>query len=332
MTLSLAPDLILGLLALAFFKLLGGAGLGAALVAVVSEFLGRTRQKAFLDKFGQQAAALGFKALTASLAGTACGLAFLASARKVDLQALAASAPALALIALPLLLTVVLAAHALSWRAMRQNKGGHLALGGLAGLLALALPVAAAVLAVALPGGGPSLAAQLGLAAPDAGSSVASALDAAAGAAATGSAGLASGAGSALAAPLALAGLAWCLCAAGGVVLLYLLHRRERDDFGRDYYQYALRTASRWALAGLAATVACGAWLAFSLPGSTRAGLLAQVPALAVLGGALLVCGAAWAATATSRNPLTMKWLLGLAGLGLWLAQGALAFLVLALA
>lgn len=329
MTLSLAPDLIPGLLALAFFKLLGGAGLGAALVAVVSEALGHSRKKAFLDKFGQQAAALGFKALAASLAGTACGLAFLASAGRVDMKALAASPPALALLALPLLLAVALAAHALSWRAMRQNKGGHLALGGLAGLLALALPAAASVLAVALPGGGPSLAAQLGLGAAGAGAAV--------DAAATAARGAAQAAASAvlnadLAAPLALAGLAWCLCAAGGVVLLYLLHRRERDDFGRDYYQFALRTASRWALGGLAATVACGAWLAASLPEGTRAGLLAQAPALAVLGGALALCAAAWAATAASRNPLTLKWLQGLAGLCLWLAQGALAFLALVLA
>lgn len=37
------------------------------------------------------------------------------------------------------------------------------------------------------------------------------------------------------------------LCSGGALVLVFLLLRRTRDDYGRDYYAYTVRFASKWA-------------------------------------------------------------------------------------
>lgn len=39
-----------------------------------------------------------------------------------------------------------------------------------------------------------------------------------------------------------------CMTAAAGLSMMYLLLRRRDDDFGRDYYRFALSLASRWGI------------------------------------------------------------------------------------
>ena len=118
---AMTPDLIFGLLALSFFKLLSGAGLGSVLVAAVSETLGQTRKKAFLDKFALQASALGFKALTAGLAGSVCALGFLALKRPWSVQPLLESRALLVLFAGWFLFIGLLAVYSLTWRSMKSS-------------------------------------------------------------------------------------------------------------------------------------------------------------------------------------------------------------------
>lgn len=50
--------------------------------------------------------------------------------------------------------------------------------------------------------------------------------------------------------PLVLQWLIFALSAGGTIGLAFLLARRNRDDFGRDYYKYALGLSSKWALTG----------------------------------------------------------------------------------
>lgn len=118
------------------------------------------------------------------------------------------------------------------------------------------------------------------------------------------------------------------LAAGGGFALVYLLARRNREDFGRDYYGWAVQRCSWWAIipgviqAGLATAVF---WRAASTqtmhPALGDAGQASQVmkamldhpvmPALAVF---LFLAVLAWICllpVLKSRTPLRMKgWML----------------------
>jgi hypothetical protein len=115
--------------------------------------------------------------------------------------------------------------------------------------------------------------------------------------------------------PAVVQGTALSVAAAGAVGLVYLLLRRRIEDYGRDYYNFALHAAARWALLpGLAQLAALG-WLVWAL----REDLAAAGPAgaawtanplllLAVAAGALgLIACALWLAVRRNRNPLRLK-------------------------
>jgi len=51
------------------------------------------------------------------------------------------------------------------------------------------------------------------------------------------------------------------LAMAGALSPLYLIYRRDKDDFGRDYYGYALKMAAKWATFSTLAALACQAGL-----------------------------------------------------------------------
>ncbi|MFW6037049.1 MAG: hypothetical protein ACOCPS_04360 [Desulfonatronovibrio sp.] len=52
-----------------------------------------------------------------------------------------------------------------------------------------------------------------------------------------------------------------CLSGASALALIYLLARRNRDDYGRDYYRFALGFGAKWALFfGVASPLSC-VWL-----------------------------------------------------------------------
>ncbi|MFP4167793.1 MAG: hypothetical protein ACLFSY_02960 [Desulfonatronovibrionaceae bacterium] len=70
--------------------------------------------------------------------------------------------------------------------------------------------------------------------------------------------------------PLLLQWLFFALTAGGTASLLFLLIRRNRDDFGRDYYRYALRACSKWVLIStLFGFVPC-AWIGWLLRPNLR--------------------------------------------------------------
>ncbi|WP_144301363.1 hypothetical protein [Oceanidesulfovibrio indonesiensis] len=107
--------------------------------------------------------------------------------------------------------------------------------------------------------------------------------------------------------------------AAGGLGLLWLLLRRNKEDFGRDYYAYAFKRAAKFALLfGIPAAAAVAwhaVWLAPRFSGIELAQMnLALIDpsqpewiALAASIGALLLACLLWGVIAASKTPLRQK-------------------------
>ncbi len=65
--------------------------------------------------------------------------------------------------------------------------------------------------------------------------------------------------------PILAEGLTLSLAAAGTFTGAWLVWRRDRDDFGRDYYNFTMRLASRLAFAATVLAVVAMAWLCLGL-------------------------------------------------------------------
>ena len=90
--------------------------------------------------------------------------------------------------------------------------------------------------------------------------------------------------------------------------------RRNKDDFGRDYYTYATRTTAWWAAgAGVLFTLTTAlAPQSLSAAGDFLADLDRTLYIAAALGGMATLL---WGVVGTSSTPLRLKWLFFLAGL-----------------
>ncbi|THB62990.1 MAG: hypothetical protein D6E12_17905 [Desulfovibrio sp.] len=58
---------------------------------------------------------------------------------------------------------------------------------------------------------------------------------------------------------------ALAICSCGALGLLYLLARRQRDDFGRDYYAYAAKHFATWAVLAGVVQFPFQTWLYYTL-------------------------------------------------------------------
>jgi len=105
--------------------------------------------------------------------------------------------------------------------------------------------------------------------------------------------------------------LVWALSLtmAGATTCLYLIHRRDKDDFGRDYYNYSLKLACKWALFSALAAMATRAWLVAILWPTAR-----DLPVRTTffwgegIGfGCLAMACLLWALVLKSQNPLRLK-------------------------
>jgi len=108
---------------------------------------------------------------------------------------------------------------------------------------------------------------------------------------------------------LAAAIPALSLSLAGSLGSLYLIRRRDKDDFGRDYYNYALKLACRWSLVPLLPALgALGVLLAQVWP------VVRNLPArpfffwsVAGAAAAYLMAFLLWALVIKNQNPLRLK-------------------------
>ncbi len=241
------------------------------------------RVKVFRDKFGQQTATL------ALLLGL-CGLAVLALSgvflhlRFPDVTAfwLALPLPALPLAVCLLVAAALTCVFRASWQSMKDRRTLHASLGIAATVAAWIFGYLAVaffrhfVLSPTQPG--PDLALFL----PPADSSAW------------------------LLVPLTLS---LSLTQAGALATLYCILRRNKDDFGRDYYTYALKLGSKWALSASAAAMACqGALLAKLWP------VARELPARPLIFwssatalGALALAAILWILVIRNQHPLRLK-------------------------
>ncbi len=290
MIISELNRLLLQAVPAAFFDLMACTALGAAMTAFVCECAAIIRKKAFLDKYAKQLTSLSLWGLLIAVIAGGSAL-FVASNKLPDLKQwlLSNNTPALPFGASLGLTLFSLALYKANWRNLRQGKGPHLylgafvVLGSLASLhtgMATANSFAARFLVtksidIPLPW----------LYAPT---------------------------NNSLFWPLTIAALMLCLAYGGGVGAAYLVHRRTRDDFGRDYYNYALPKGALWGLIPMAGFLGAVGWLCSQLPKETIK-LLTTHPLVCYAGSALglaLLAALCWLPVALSKQPLRLKGLI----------------------
>jgi len=274
------------------------AAYGAFALAMGSEIAGMASGKVLPDKLGKQVGLLGVWLLLYTLL-TAGAVTLFLFYRHPDLMQPWIQNPTLGapLAGLLVWTSGFCLAYRWTWSSLGKARGPHLALGALGVLGALAtlgFSLGGKMMAMQLPHGhlGPITLADI----------------------------LASAARPGYWAMLAHYALLAPACA-GALALPWLVLRRNRDDWGRDYYAYATRACSRWAawcILGSVAGFGALVWLTWPVmsqsPYSQPFLLLAGAGAVL----ALLAC-LCWMLIARSAAPMRHKPAMFLALLLLWL-------------
>jgi len=108
---------------------------------------------------------------------------------------------------------------------------------------------------------------------------------------------------------------------------LYLVLRRNKDDFGRDYYKFSLPVVARWALFPTILQMIASAGVVYYICGPNITALISNLPVALSFGVSLLLtitCCAIWIVTWKSETPMRHKIGLGLAPLLVILAHATL--------
>lgn len=303
-------DFLVQMAAPSFFAMLFVAALGATIRAGVFLTESAIRGRAFLELMARQLVGLAWPHLVLCLiAGGFWGWSL---GKRMDwLTGRFLSGPMLlALIAILAALPATLLAD-MAWTKLNKAKPVRLALclvASLAGLAALYLVMAGLKdITAALLGGGKHALPSSALYLPG---------------------------GTALFWP-ALAGLVFLALTAGaGLDLVWMTIRRKRDDFGRDYYNFALSRMAFCGLLSAPAFLACQAWLFLALPGNLRE-LVLSGPLAGLWGtglGCVLLACLCWVFVARSKSPLRLKGLVFTAMVLLWPANLLISTVLAALA
>lgn len=280
-------------------------GLGAFPLAWFSEARSAAKGKVFFKKLSQQLSALGLMFLAYTLVAAGGSFAVIHT-KAPELIRPWMEQPALMvpmLVALGVFVVLALA-YAFTWRSASRMPAVHRLLGflttlGVVGVLGMSLCMKLALYAD-LPG-------------PARPVDICTLLGA--------------GMGHPLLAPLLINTIFATLACGAGFGLIYLLTRRKRDDFGRDYYGFAARSLANSAIVGTLGTLATQAWVASgiltTLVAGSRPTLLGW---LTIAGGCgALVAMILWAVVARSQQPMRAKPAMLVAALGLLVAVGGFA-------
>ena len=267
------------------------AALGSPAVAVLGEISAKLNKKVFFDKYGQQTGSMGLILLALLIVIYGAGITISLS-RFPDLlqQSLTPASPFFTGTVLLAIFAVFGLIYFLAWKKMREAKPLHIAIGAVSALSAIAAVaiVTPAKLAFNLSQGTPT---QEALATV-----------------------------TAMSLPISAMYALLILAAAAGLSLAYLVIRRNKDDFGRDYYNFSLRLAARWAVLPMIGFLACQGWLYSTLPEKMQTLILGTPLAYVWAGlsvfGATLV--AVWMIVARSESPLRLKGLAFLAVFLFW--------------
>ncbi|BBD07219.1 hypothetical protein [Desulfovibrio ferrophilus] len=275
-------------------------GLGAFSLAWLSETVGAAKKKVFLKKLSQQMSALGILFLAYTLVSAGGSFAVMQAQYpeliRPWLDNPMIAAPMAAALAWLVLFGLL---YAFTWRSAKKSPGLHRSLGL---LTVLGVP---AVLGV-------SLCMKLALYSELPENVQTMELEPM----------LRAGLSHPMLAPLTVHSVLLALGCGAGFGLLFLLTRRNKDDFGRDYYNYAAQFTANTAILGTLGALASEAWVASQMlpslmleTGPTLLGLLA-----AGGGAAALLATISWAVVARSENPLRRKPAMLLAALLLLMA------------
>lgn len=292
MTINETMTMIALMLAPAFFSLLGMAALGSPVVAVLGEMAAKTKGKVFYDKYGQQTATMGCVLLILLLVVecAALGIITVKFPQLIE-RFVTADSPLLCSLAALGLFVILGLPYFLTWKKMRNYKGIHMALGIGASIAALAM-VATAVPAKLVVGlSQQTTQAQAAIEVQP------------------------------MALPMAIMYTILIIAAAAGLSCAYLVLRRNKDDFGRDYYNFSLKLAARWATIPMIGFIGCQAWLFVVLPDNFKT-MVMETPLGLVWGagtGLALICTILWLLIARSQTPLQMKGMTFLAATCMWL-------------
>ncbi|MBU1002893.1 MAG: hypothetical protein KKE73_10255 [Proteobacteria bacterium] len=293
------PELLGVFLILALHLCAVYTGLGAFPLAWLSETLSATSKKVFLKKLGQQLSALGILFLAYTLVSVGGSFAVM-QATYPELIRPWLDQPLLIVPMLTALGWFVLFGllYAFTWRAAKNQPGLHRALGLLATLGVPAVLGMSLCMKLALYTELPQIAPTMELGPM-----------------------LSAGLGHPLFAPLVLSSLLLALCCGSGFGLVYLLTRRKRDDFGRDYYTFAARFAANIAALCTVSALASQAWIAALMLPTLLAEAGPSLLGWLTAGGAgcALAASITWAMIARSENPLRHKPAILLAALLLFL-------------
>lgn len=287
----------------ALLDLIGIAAFGAVMVAAACEWTARANKRVFLDKYAQQSAAMALLLIIVSILGSIPAM-FLLMDRFPGLMQWFSnpSMPLVHTLAAAGATTLLLAVWSITWKKLRKKKGLHAGIGLLAGIGALAtMGIGTAAAALVLPALKTGIFPQW---------------------------------------PAALPMHVWALIgqyfftalgAGAGLSLVYLVLRRNKDDFGRDYYRFSLSAAAKWALAPMLIQLGFQGWLFSTLSEQTRQAV--QTGPLGILwlvtAGCALICVGLWLAIARSQTPVRLKWAAFLGSLLLWIMHTANTLLFL---
>lgn len=267
---------------------IAAAALGAPITAACLEYAGRSRRKIFLDKLAAQVASMGALFSICVLIAGAAVTAWTFSAHPGLLPD--STVPFAAIGWGGFAITAALsAAYAWSWKAMKQAKGAHMALGVLAGLAGLdCVPLIIGLKRAVLFS-------------PEVFSEFSSVID--------GFISLYAMPTASAFWPLAALGMLVSMSAAGALALIWLLLRRKVEDYGRDYYAYAHGIAGKWAAIVMLPAIAALGWLAAAWPGGIGPVSLGNPAAVGLCGAAAayLLGAACWGHIGWSKAPLRQK-------------------------
>lgn len=116
---------------------------------------------------------------------------------------------------------------------------------------------------------------------------------------------------------------------AASLGMCYLVLRRNKDDWGRDYYRFAAPFLAKWHLLAAVATLAVMAWLFFSLKGIFNLYLPQIWYAALASAVSLALASVCSAAVIMAENPMRLKGLMILGLLFSYVQIGLLAVTIL---
>ncbi len=300
MTMTETLTMITFMLAPAFFSLLSLAALGSPIVAFLGEIAARTKSRIFYDKYGQQTTAMGLILLIILLLvkTVALGVVYTKYPEIIE-QLIGPDSPMIFAFTTFAIFIVLGIPYMALWKKMRNTKGLHIFLGAGTSLAAIALVSLGvpAKLMITLPSDIAQEQVALGI--------------------------------RSMIMPMAIMYTILLIAAAGGLSCAYLVLRRKKEDFGRDYYNFTLKLAARWAAIPMFAFLVCQGWLFVVLPKNLTL-LVTQTPLAAVWAAGVgigLLCSIFWILISRSDAPLRMKGLIFLCVFLMWLMHTANATL-----